>query len=208
MSESFSLINSVSTTAHLNDPHFSQYWHHFSLTAGTAGFTPRQGTHHTLSIYQRYIRTLYQRVTNWLPPRRSSSYPKTACQLWQAQVWQSSQILHSALFCLMLNRVIFRAEAIPLQFFWVLFQYILLTRFDQLYISYSLCLHSESALKQLNHETITKYKSSLLLLCHSDSPSIPSHLFFLFSLHPPLSHILSFFLSILHKHNSNKLWQW
>lgn len=102
--------------------------------------------------------------------------------------------LHPSL-CLMLNRVVFRAEATPLQFLWDLFQCILLTRFDQLFISYSLCLHSESAPKQLNHENITKYKSFLLLLCHSDSLSKLSHLFFLFSLHLPFV-LLSLIVSL------------
>lgn len=130
MSENCSLINSVSAAAHLNDPYLSRYiclWHHFTLTAGPAGFTSGRGTTHTLSIYQRHIRPLYQRVTNWPPPWRSSPHPKLGCQLWQVQVWPSSHILPSAPLCFMLNRVIFRAEATPLLFFWLLSQWTVLT---------------------------------------------------------------------------------
>ena len=102
----------------------------------------------------------------------------------------------------MLNRVIKRAEAIPLLFFWVLSQWTLLTRFDQLLISYSFSPRSEPAPSLLNHETITKYKSSFLLLCHSDSPSTLPHLFSLFfpsialSLPLSLSLTLSFIFSL------------
>lgn len=109
----------------------------------------------------------------------------------QSHVWQFSQMLQCTLLCFMLNR----AKAIPLKFSRVLFQFILLTRFDQLFFPYTLCTHSESALTQLNHETITKYESSLLLLSLSESPSKLSHLFFLFSLHLPFI-ILSLIFSL------------
>lgn len=156
-----------------------------------AGFTSGQGTTRTLSISQRHIRTLYQGVTNWLPPKRSSQlvisdrlkpgnlpkfYPPICSALYWTESYSELRLFHFEFF----------------------FHCILLTRFDQLLISFSLCLHSESALKLLNHETITKYKSSLLLLCHSDSPSTLSHLFSLFfpsSFSPSYSLFLSLHLT-------------
>lgn len=145
------------------------------LTAGPAEFSSGQSITHALSIYQRHIRSLYQRVTNWPPPRRSSPNPEPGCQLWQAQVWPSSHILPSAPLCFMLNRDIFRAEATPLLFLCLNGPFC-----PASYFLFLLPICSEPAPIPLNHETITKYKSSFLLLCHSDSPSTLSHLFSLF----------------------------
>lgn len=216
MRESCSLINSVSTAAHLHDPYLSLYiclWHHFTLTAGPAGFTSGQRTTHTLSIYQRHIRPLYQRVTNWPPPRRSSPHPKAGCQLWQTQVWPSSHILPCAPLCFMLNRAIFRDELLHSYSSGFCLNGPFWTDLSSFLFPIYLPLCSELAPTLLNHETKTKYKSSLLLLCHSYSPSTFSHLFSLFFLPNPqtplcLSYSLFFALHLTQTHNSNKLWHW